>query len=231
MSRPDIPVIGIVGGIGSGKTTLATALNAYFPCCRLDADAVGHAVLRLPEVKSKLHTAFGDGIFTPAAADGAPADAELFNNRDVIRSQLAARVFGDAPEQKATRNQLEQIVHPFIRAEILRQLQAFSQNPDCRLILLDAALLLEAGWKDHCDAVIFLDVPYAERLRRVQSRGWSEAELQRREASQWPLPRKRESSDLVLPQAGSLQEAARTLAEWLQQRFPQHLNPVPVSSC
>jgi dephospho-CoA kinase len=99
------------------------------------------------------------------------------------------------------------------------------------LILLDAALLLEAGWKDHCDAVIFLDVPYAERLRRVQSRGWSEAELQRREASQWPLDQKRESSDLVLPQAGSLQAAAQNLAEWLQQRFSQHLSPVPVSSC
>ncbi|WP_155458753.1 dephospho-CoA kinase, partial [Streptococcus pneumoniae] len=66
------------------------------------------------------------------------------------------------------------------------------------VVVLDAAVLLEAGWRNQCDRLVFVEVPLAARQERVRARGWSEDELQRREASQWPLDRKRSAADFVV---------------------------------
>jgi dephospho-CoA kinase len=83
--------------------------------------------------------------------------------------------------------------------------------------VLDAAVLLEAGWNDLCDVVVFIDTPQADRIARVQAgRGWSAAELAKREASQWPLPRKRAAADAVLDNSNDVDHAARQLEQVIQ---------------
>lgn len=205
MSAARIPVIGIVGGIGSGKSALANALNEYFQCGRLDADAAGHRALARPEVKASLRTAFGESIFDTQG--------------EILRPQLAAIVFGVKEQQQAARAKLEAIVHPIIRKEVVDQLELHQIRMDCDIILLDAALLIEAGWSNDCDAVIFVDVPDQIRRKRVQQRGWSADELARREASQLSLAEKKERADLVVDNSRDIQSAAAQAAIWLKERF------------
>src|SRR5690349_117998 len=95
-----IPVIGIVGGVGSGKSSVAKKLAELVPTAIIDADKLGHQALELPDVKQKLQQRFGGEIFD---ADG-----------NVIRAQLAKRVFGEDNVTRAARADLEAITHPEI---------------------------------------------------------------------------------------------------------------------
>ena len=88
------------------------------------------------------------------------------------------------------------------------------QQGKVELILLDAALLLEAGWNKVCDLVVYVDTPESDRIARVQAnRGWSAAELSLREASQWPLARKQAAADAVIDNSKTLDDAAKQLDE------------------
>jgi dephospho-CoA kinase len=210
MSPVSIPIIGIVGGIGSGKSALADWLPQHLRVVVLDADAAGHAALRQAAVRSELRTAFGAEVFAPTG--------------EVDRRQLAHRVFGDSPAHHSARRHLEAIVHPVIRGALETQIAEARRSGECDLIVLDAAVMLESGWSELCDAIVFVDVPRAARVSRVlTTRGWSEAELDRREASQWPLDRKLAAADIVIDNSGSVESAGRSLLAALQSRFP-HLN-------
>ena len=154
-----IPVIGVVGGIGSGKSSVARAVAALANVHVVDADHLGHDVLLDEGVKVALRRQFGDGIFDAAGA--------------VNRSSLARCVFGDGESHRTARHALEQIVHPEIARRIATEI-ARAEAAGHEAVLLDAAVLLEAGWRRLCDAVIFIDAPEDLRLKRVQQRsGWS----------------------------------------------------------
>ena len=202
VARKIPPVIGVVGGIGSGKSAVASWVMAHANVSLIDADKLGHDALKSPTVKQALRHRFGPGIF----------DADGFINR----SALAKHVFGDHPDQLAARHDLEQIVHPEIGRSISDEV-ALSATNGRVAVLLDAAILLEAGWRRLCDLVVFIDTPDAIRLSRVQkNRNWTEDELARREASQWSLDRKRRESDFVVTNDRDLEYAGRQLLELLR---------------
>ncbi len=206
-AKTPVPIIGIVGGVGSGKSTLARWVAEHHPAIVIDADRIGHELLLEPRVRSALRATFGDGIF---AEDGS-----------VIRAALARRVFGDSPEQQAARKQLDGLMHPLIREEILHRASAVDPQTT-RVVLLDAALLLEAGLRNDCRAVVFVDTPAARRLQWVQQhRGWAPDELSRREASQWPLEKKRQSADEVIVNDGEIAAAGSALWQKIQVSLPQ----------
>lgn len=209
MSAERIPVIGIIGGIGSGKSTLADALGRHFRCGRLDADTAGHRALLRSDVAAALKSVFGDEIFD--------------SQGKVIRSRLAERVFGADEKHQAARKKLESIVHPHIRKDIVEQLEQHQSRKDCDMILLDAALLIEAGWSNDCDALIFVDAPVELRRQRVGERGWSADDLARREASQLGIEEKRRRADLIVDQSQKVETVAAFAADWIRKRF--HLNP------
>lgn len=207
MSAHRVPVVGIIGGIGSGKTAVAEALGERLEVARIDADAIGHAVLRQPEVRAALTKRFGYEI--------------LDDSGEIVRSRLAAVVFGTAPEQQQARQELEAIVHPEIRKNIHARLDQLQDSAHLDVILLDAALLLESGWAAACDAVVYLDVPESQRRDRVSQRGWTEEQFTAREASQLSLEQKQAQADVSIPNVGTLAEAAELLADWLAVRFPK----------
>jgi dephospho-CoA kinase len=200
-----IPVIGLVGGVGSGKSSIARGAGENRNVAVIDADAFGHAVLRDPDVKARIRDVFGDSV--------------LDSQGEVDRGALGARVFGDDAEARSRRHQLEQIVHPRIREAVFAGIQdacAGPRPPDA--VLLDAALLLEAGWKDECDAVVFIDTNEQERLKRVQAtRGWDARELQRRELSQLDLQVKRDAADFVIDNSQSLPQSIHELQDIIDQ--------------
>ena len=202
VSSPD-PVIGVVGGVGSGKSALSRRTAERWGLAALDGDAAGHAALREPAVKNALHDRFGPNIFH-ARGDLA--------HEEIDRSKLAARVFG--PGNEAALADLEAIVHPVIRRRLVAEAREFLAS-GVDAVLLDAAVLLEAGWRDACWKVVFVDVPREERLRRVAERGWDAAELDRREASQWPLDRKWAAADAVIDNGGPLDAAVLRFGDLL----------------
>lgn len=200
------PVIGVVGGVGSGKSALCSAVADCWDFAVLDGDAAGHAALREDAVKVALHDRFGSDVFF--------SHGDLAHE-EIDRSKLAAKVFG--PGKEAALRDLEAVVHPVIRRRLTAEATELLAS-GIEVVLLDAAVLLESGWDDLCRKVVFVDVPQAERLRRVAARGWDAAELARREASQWPLDRKRAAADGVVDNGGPLAEAVSAfgalLAEW-----------------
>lgn len=204
------PVFGIVGGIGSGKSAVTRGLAEFLQVRVIDADRIGHEVLTLPKIKQQIFHTFGSDVFVADAPSG-----------EIDRGQLAKRVFGtDTGHNKATGHnealtQLEAIVHPEIRRQMTDQIQqAQAEN---QVVLVDAAVMLEAGWKDLCDRLIFIDVPFETRLRRVvENRGWDEAELRRREASQLPLETKKQAADFVVDNSQTLQDSVSQFCRIIQ---------------
>ena len=79
-------------------------------------------------------------------------------------------------------------------------------------MVLDAALLLEAGWDRLCDQIVFVDVPQEQRLARAHSRGWDANELARREATQLSLAEKKRRATICLDNSGTLDELQDRIA-------------------
>lgn len=181
--------IGLVGGVASGKSLVAR-MFAELGAGLLDADRVGHEVLSQdPEVKSALVSRWGEQILAP---DGS-----------IDRSAVAATVFASNGASNAEREFLESLLHPRIRAKLAAQTAAFA-GEGRPAVVLDAPLLLEAGWGPQCDLVVLVDVPRATRLARARDRGWTEAEFARREAAQWSTDKKREHANAVIENSGSI---------------------------
>ena len=200
----DIPVIGIIGGLGSGKSAVARELASRRKLAVIDGDRAGHQALLNPAIKHRLHQRFGDVVFDQKG--------------DVFRSELARRVFGASRDAHEARTDLERIVHPEIRKILTQQIDAARAAQDVEAILLDAAVLLEAGWHDLCDAVVFVETPEPIRRNRVlSSRNWTAEQLRQREESQLPLGQKRRAADFVIDNSGSLTTAAQELGRVVDQ--------------
>lgn len=176
-SRSQIkPVIGLVGGVGAGKSTVAAEL-AKLGCMVIDGDAIGHEVLGRKDVIDRVVELWGRQVLV-STPEGA---------RRVDRSALGQLVFAD-PQELARLNSL---THPLVRAEIQRQIQAGQGDPSAPAIVLDAAVLLEAGWDQLCTHLVSVRAPAQQRQLRVASeRGWDERAWRQREKMQIPLDTK-----------------------------------------
>lgn len=201
-----MPIIGVVGGIGSGKSSLARALEGL-GCRRIDADALGHKALEQPAVVAELVATFGEEI---AGDDGC-----------IRRPELARRAFAD----EASTSELNRIVGTVLWPEFRRRALGAADHADAETpaVVLDAALLYESENEDLCDCVVFVDAPDDVRRRRIRdTRGWDWKEVERREARQFPLSRKRELADVVInndSDTDRLAEAARDLLDDVRRRF------------
>ncbi len=195
--KSSVPVIGLLGGVGSGKTTVAQMM-AEAGCRVVDADRIGHAVLREEDVKAQVREAFGDEVF---GADG-----------EVDREALGRQVFADT-ERRET---LERIVHPRILARMREEVEAAgAAGPPA--VVIDAPLILEKGLATWCDRMVYVKAPVEVRERRLhQSRGWNASETQRRDASQISLKTKQGRADTIIDNSASpehtLEQVQRILA-------------------
>jgi len=182
------PIIGIVGGIGSGKSRVAEAFAAHAGHV-IAGDPLGHEALRQPDTLKLVANRWGRDI--------------LDEEGQVVRRRLGEIVFNDDDE----RAELQKIVYPYIERRVKEEIAAAQVMPAIAFIMLDAAVMLEAGWNNICDSLVYVDVPRAERLRRLQSqRAWTADELTRREAAQWPVERKKALADWVIDNSGSVEQ-------------------------
>ena len=178
-------VIGLTGGIGSGKSA-AAELFAAQGARIVDADAIAHA-LTAPQgaAMPAIRAAFGDAVVT---AEGA-----------LDRAAMRARVFAD-PRERQT---LEAILHPLIRAETERQVAARGDAPYVMLVI---PLLVESGtYRERVDRIAVVDCPEETQIARVMARsGLSRREVERIMRTQATRAQRLAAADDVIDNGGEL---------------------------
>jgi dephospho-CoA kinase len=189
-SPSNLTVIGLLGGVASGKSLVAQALVRR-GAILLDADKTGHEVLREADVETAAWTRWGSGIFDP---DG-----------HIHRPALAKIVFAPPPEGPRELAYLESITHPRIGMRLREQLETIAASVPRSVVVLDAPVMLKAGWNRFCTQLVFVDAPREVRLQRALGRGWTEAEFDRRESAQESLDFKRMLADAVIDNSNSIE--------------------------
>lgn len=199
-------VIGIVGGIASGKT-LVTGQLRQLGAEVVEADRLGHEVLEEPEVRQALVSRWGDEICDVQGR--------------IDRKAVARRVFGWTPQAAGELAFLERLTHPRIGARLRRIVSEWASR-NVPVVVLDAPVLFEAGWDEFCDKIVFVETPRTVRQQRACQRGWTEDEFAAREAAQESLDGKRQRADWVIDNSKSpqdtfaqVQEFWRSLAQYL----------------
>jgi len=196
------PIIGLTGGIGAGKTTVA-AILAGLGARVIDADRIGHEVYRPGSAGfARVVEAFGPGV---VGADGA-----------IDRRTLGALVFADP----AARARLNALVHPLIATEVGGRIAAARAEGFEGPLVVEAAVLLEAGWQSLVDRVWVVSARREDAILRVMAtRGLAREEVERRLEAQMSDAERRRQADLVIENDGppaalraAVEEAWRTLA-------------------
>lgn len=181
-------VIGLTGGIASGKSTVTQLLREQ-QITVLDADAIAWQLAQPDEALWQAYTErYGDRVLLP--------------DRQLNRQAVADIVFAQ-PEEKQW---MDGMAHPIIRDEIKKQLSAAAQAGD-RLIVLDVPLLYEAGWDDMVEQVWLVYVNREVQLQRLMARnGYNLHEAQLRINAQMPMEEKRKRAQIVIDNNGNRQE-------------------------
>jgi dephospho-CoA kinase len=196
------PVIGIVGGIGAGKSTAAGEF-ARLGCAVIDADAIGHELLAEPAVRRRIVRRWGPDVL---GASG-----------EVDRKALAAVVFQDAGELEA----LNRIMHPLIARRVKHRMSAARKDAAVPTVVIDAAVLLEGGWDALCTHLIFVSAASATRADRAARRaGWARTAWRQREKSQIPLDKKRRRCDYILDNSSSVSHLCKQVRRVFRQIVP-----------
>ena len=176
-------VVGLTGGIGSGKSTVA-ALLSRLGAVVIDADAIARRIVEPGQpALAALVDRFGEGILD---ADGV-----------LDRKALAALAFADADSRRA----LEEITHPAIGVEFLRQV---GETPPGSVVVHDVPLLVESGIADRYEAVIVVEAPREVRLARLESRGVDRADAAARMEAQATDAARRAVATWVIDNSGDL---------------------------
>jgi dephospho-CoA kinase len=182
-------LVGLTGGIGSGKSTVAQML-ARRGAVVLDADAFAREAVRSGSAGLRAVAArFGSEVLT--------ADGEL------DRPKLAAIVFADA----GARADLEGIVHPEVRRLIADGIQVNLDTDN--VVVLVNPLLIEMGAHRDCDVVVVVSVPSETQVARSTARGMDEDDVRARMAAQLPLDERARQADVILDNEGSVEELER----------------------
>jgi len=189
------PVIGILGGIGSGKTSVAAEFEKL-GCGRIDADKIAHNLLDTKAVKNKIVTSLGKQL--------------LDKKGNIDRKKLADIVFTNP----AQLSEINDIVHPPVVARIESLIEQLNRAEQITAIVLDMPLLLEVGWHKRCDYIIFVKCELKTRLQRAKKIGiFNKNQLQARENFQISLDRKAEIADNVVENNSGYSELARQVAK------------------
>ena len=145
------PIIGILGGIGSGKSTVAAEF-AKLGCKVIDADKIAHELLEQKDIKEKIITSFGQVLDSAGKID---------------HKKLADIVFSDGDKLAS----LNEILHRLVLARTEQLIEQYNRENQVRAIVLDMPLLVEVGWEKRCDKLIFVGCERKLRVDRMKKMG------------------------------------------------------------
>jgi dephospho-CoA kinase len=182
-STTHIPLLGLTGGIGSGKSTALAYLHEL-GAATISSDDIVHGLYSTAEVVDRIREHFGDAV-----VDGAGG---------IIRPALAGIVFSDDDELRW----LEDLLHPFVRAAVADWIDAQRRaRPRPALIAVEVPLLFETGFDERFDHIMLITAPDDVRRRRLTAK-LTDSEFLRRRAQQLPEEEKIARSDFVYDNTG-----------------------------
>ncbi|MGP1585009.1 MAG: dephospho-CoA kinase [Schwartzia sp. (in: firmicutes)] len=192
-------VIGLTGGIACGKSTVSKWLREKYQAPVLDADTMA---IEMSAPRRPLWQNYVNRYGTERA---------LLSDGTLNREAIGQIVFSD-PKERAW---VDQMAHPLIRAEAVRQLEGLRKEGACTAVL-DVPLFFEAGWQDLADEVWVVYADEAAQIKRLMERDHLSARLARqRIAAQMPLAEKRRRADVVIDNTSDLEAMwAQVDAAW-----------------
>ena len=189
------PIIGIVGGICSGKSTVANEF-AKLGCKVIDADKIAHELLQNKDVKEEIVNLFGQNI--------------LNSTGKIEHQKLADVVFADTEKLSS----LNKIIHPLILKGAEELIKQYNSQISVKAIVLDMPLLIEVGWAKRCDRLIFIDCEQKKRIDRAKKMGiFNENQIKIRENFQISLDNKANIADNVVDNNSDFSTMVRQVAD------------------
>jgi len=188
------PVIGIVGGIGSGKSTIAAEF-AKLGCKVIDADRIAHDLLDESSVREKVTSLFGQAV--------------LDSSGKINREKLAKVVFTDVQMLES----LNRIIHPPVLQRTQELIDKFDSQDQVKAIVLDMPLLVEVGWHKKCDKLIFVNCEKNLRLQRAKNMGFDKNQVKIRENFQISLDNKASLADNTIENNSDFSAIVRQVTE------------------
>ena len=198
-------LIGLTGGIATGKSTVSTLLRLS-----------GYPVIDADQLVRQLQTAHSKGLERLTAVFGSGI---LNADQTLNRQALGSLVFSDQTKLA----KLNMVMQPLIRDEIWRQVKNY-QKQQIPYVILDAPLLFEENYADECDLVVVVATDHQIQVQRLMKRnGYSQAEAEQRIDSQMPLAEKKRLADIVIDNNGSKEELKRQAAGLIDQMHNNRL--------
>lgn len=190
--KPGLRVIGLTGGLGSGKSTVLAMLRRLGAKTE-DADRIVHEALA-PDGAAyrRVLRLFGPSV--------------LCSDRSLDRARIADQVFRNARLRKS----LEKILHPIVIRRLRKAVRGHREG----ILVMDVPLLFETGLDRLADETVVVWAPLDMRLRRMRRRGWSRAEVLRRVRAQISLGEKRRRSDIVINNGGTKERTRRQILRY-----------------
>jgi len=190
-------VVGLTGGIATGKSTVARFLSQYGAAV-IDADEISREII-VPETRvfKEIVNQFGSEI--------------LSQDGTIDRTKLGRIVFSDLAKLKI----LNEITHPPVIKIIKSKLKEFKKRQDQKIVVIDVPLLIEAGLRPLVDFLVVVTAQEKTQIKRLQERGLTLSEAKKRIKAQMPLSEKAKLADYVIENDGALEELEqKTKALW-----------------
>ena len=189
------PIIGIIGGVGSGKSTVAAEFGKL-GCAVTDADKIAHELLEKKAAKKKIVDLFGQTVLNSAGK--------------IDHRKLADVVFADADKLSS----LNKIIHPLVLGRAEELIRQYNRQNEVKAIVLDMPLLVEVGWAKRCDKLIFVDCKRQLRVDRAKKMGvFEENQVKIRENFQISLDNKVAIADNTVDNNSDFSALARQVTD------------------
>jgi dephospho-CoA kinase len=190
----DKPIIGIMGGIGSGKSTVAAEF-AKLGCKVIDADKIAHGLLDSKAVKEKIVGLFGKTV--------------LDSSGRIEHKKLAEVVFASGDKLAS----LNKLIHPLVLTRAEELIEQYNQQSQVKAIVLDMPLLVEVGWDRRCDRLIFVDCEQKTRAERAKKQDFDKNHIKIREKFQISLDNKVSLADNTVENNSDFSALVRQVAD------------------
>lgn len=198
-------VIGLTGGIGTGKSTVSQILQEKkFPV--IDLDTISHEVIKIPKVIEKIVENFGKEVLE---------NSGNFENKNnairISREKLGKIIF----ENKEKRLLLNSIMHPEILHTMREQISKYKKNN--KIIFVEIQLLFEVQWEKEFDYILLISAKKSTQIRRILERDKrSENDALNIINSQLSLDEKKKRSDFVIENDGNIEELKEKIDKFLE---------------
>lgn len=190
------PIIGILGGIGSGKSTVASELGKL-GCKVIDGDNIAHKALDRKDIKQKIIALFGEGVLDPSGR--------------IDRRKLSDIAFADADKLLS----LNGMIHPLVLKRTEELIKRYSCQNRVKAIVLDMPLLVEVGWANRCDKLIYVGCKRRLRVDRAKKMGFDENQIKIREKFQISLDSKADIADNLIDNNSDFTALVRQVTDTL----------------